>query len=437
MVVQCQKCGSNFETFPCHVKAGGAKGTLCPACRPTREDRKKQIAASCAQCGSPFTVKECEVRNNSTGRFYCTRKCMGAWRSVHLIGEAHHNFKAKIEVACSICGKTKSVYECNSKRQWFFCSGECRGEWIRRRNPRPSTRVAVPCAQCGIGVNRLPTSKYEKAFCGPTCHGLWRSTHGTGADNPNYRGGKEFPCEVCGKPVWVKPSHFNERRHYCSGECSDSVAGKFTSGELSPRWNGGTVKRECAVCGTPFEIKQAEAERAVGRYCSRRCAGRAHQSTESSVCQHCGAPFGIVPSQIGKARFCSRECQHASRRIPKPMRKLHARVHQLVYRALKKNKAGYRWEHLVGYTVDELKRHIESLFWPGMSWENMGEWHIDHCVPRSAFRFTKPTDPQFIECWSLSNLQPLWKLDNLRKSSRLGFVRGQIVPREEPQPVLQ
>ncbi len=59
---------------------------------------------------------------------------------------------------------------------------------------------------------------------------------------------------------------------------------------------------------------------------------------------------------------------------------------------------------VLGYSAESLKEHIEKLFTVGMSWENHGEWHIDHVIPVSYF--TKET-PVSIVC-GLSNLQPLW-----------------------------
>ena len=59
----------------------------------------------------------------------------------------------------------------------------------------------------------------------------------------------------------------------------------------------------------------------------------------------------------------------------------------------------------LGYSAIELKNHIESLFTPGMSWDNRSEWHIDHIRPVSSFDKDTPVN---IVC-ALSNLQPLWK----------------------------
>lgn len=68
---------------------------------------------------------------------------------------------------------------------------------------------------------------------------------------------------------------------------------------------------------------------------------------------------------------------------------------------------------LLGYSPKELKEHIEGLFQDGMSWDNYGEWHIDHRKPINAFIHEGITDPAVIN--ALDNLQPLWALDNLIK----------------------
>ena len=64
-------------------------------------------------------------------------------------------------------------------------------------------------------------------------------------------------------------------------------------------------------------------------------------------------------------------------------------------------------------------KHLEKQFVDGMSWDNYGKWHIDHLVPRIMFQFTDNTDLDFQRCWALSNLQPLWKTDNLHKSAKI------------------
>lgn len=83
------------------------------------------------------------------------------------------------------------------------------------------------------------------------------------------------------------------------------------------------------------------------------------------------------------------------------------------------SKCGRRTFDLLGYTVDELRAHLEKQFQPGMSWDNYGEWHIDHIIPLSVFNYETPDNLDFKRAWALSNLQPLWALDNIRKNNRL------------------
>lgn len=98
--------------------------------------------------------------------------------------------------------------------------------------------------------------------------------------------------------------------------------------------------------------------------------------------------------------------------------RLHDSCSAAIRAALKGNKCGYSWEFLVGYTIEQLKTHLENQFTDGMEWENYGKWHVDHIRPVSSFYFKSATDQDFLDCWSLSNLQPLWALDNIRKGNK-------------------
>lgn len=90
-----------------------------------------------------------------------------------------------------------------------------------------------------------------------------------------------------------------------------------------------------------------------------------------------------------------------------------------MYHALKAMKGFRRWRDLVGYGLDDLVQHLESKFTPGISWDNYGtEWHVDHIVPKSWFKYTSTDDPAFKECWALTNLQPKFRRDNQSKGNR-------------------
>jgi len=71
----------------------------------------------------------------------------------------------------------------------------------------------------------------------------------------------------------------------------------------------------------------------------------------------------------------------------------------------------------LGCSVEEFKTYIEDQFQEGMSWENHGEWHLDHIIPLSAFDLTN-RDEFLIAC-HFTNYQPLWATDNIRKGSKI------------------
>jgi hypothetical protein len=77
------------------------------------------------------------------------------------------------------------------------------------------------------------------------------------------------------------------------------------------------------------------------------------------------------------------------------------------------------WDELFDFTLEQLMAQLESMFKPGMSWENYGVWQVDHIRPISSFDIKAVNDSSFKECWSLSNLQPLWSTENQTKSAKI------------------
>jgi len=68
----------------------------------------------------------------------------------------------------------------------------------------------------------------------------------------------------------------------------------------------------------------------------------------------------------------------------------------------------------LGCTIPELQTYLESKFQSGMTWDNQGEWHIDHIKPLASFDLTN-REQLLIAC-HYSNLQPLWATENIVKS---------------------
>jgi hypothetical protein len=89
-----------------------------------------------------------------------------------------------------------------------------------------------------------------------------------------------------------------------------------------------------------------------------------------------------------------------------------------VYWCLKSGKGGRKTTDLLGYSTADLRAHLERQFVKGMSWDNYGEWHVDHIVPVASFKFESADDPEFQACWALTNLRPMWAAENIRKSNK-------------------
>lgn len=73
---------------------------------------------------------------------------------------------------------------------------------------------------------------------------------------------------------------------------------------------------------------------------------------------------------------------------------------------------------LVGCDMDYLMYHLQEQFTSGMSWDNYGAWHIDHIKPCSKFNLSSFDEQR--KCFNFTNLQPLWKIDNLKKANKYG-----------------
>ena len=110
-----------------------------------------------------------------------------------------------------------------------------------------------------------------------------------------------------------------------------------------------------------------------------------------------------------------------TRKANDPLYKLISNFRTAIYQVLKENNIGKNGHYfeILGYTPEELINHIEKQFKDGMTWDNYGDFHIDHKIPISSFNIKEIGDSEFMKCWSLSNLQPMWGEENIRKSNKI------------------
>ena len=104
------------------------------------------------------------------------------------------------------------------------------------------------------------------------------------------------------------------------------------------------------------------------------------------------------------------------RRKNNPNYKLRNNLRSRVWSALKGASKSAPTMELIGCSIDKLWNHLESKFEPWMTWDNYGEWHLDHIKPCASFDLTCPV--QQLACFHYTNLQPLSATDNLSKGAR-------------------
>ena len=125
-------------------------------------------------------------------------------------------------------------------------------------------------------------------------------------------------------------------------------------------------------------------------------------------------------NNIDKIRQIKRDYER-NRKASDPLYKLISNFRTAIYQVLKesnveKNKSYF---DILGYTPEELIIHLEKQFKDDMTWDNYGVWHVDHKLPITSFDIQEMGDEEFMKCWCLDNLQPMWGEENIRKSNKL------------------
>ena len=105
------------------------------------------------------------------------------------------------------------------------------------------------------------------------------------------------------------------------------------------------------------------------------------------------------------------------RRKTEPLFKLKNNYRNRLYDYYRGTNRSKRSEEIIGLSWIEFKLYIETKFLEGMSWDNYGEWHIDHIIPLCS----ASNDNDLEKLFHYSNCQPLWKKDNISKGGKIIF----------------
>jgi hypothetical protein len=114
----------------------------------------------------------------------------------------------------------------------------------------------------------------------------------------------------------------------------------------------------------------------------------------------------------------NKRCREKLKRETNPSYKLITNQRTRITGILKNHKTTKTLD-LLCCSAQFLRTYLESKFLDGMSWENYGKygWHVDHIIPCSSFDLTDSEQQK--KCFHYTNLQPLWAIDNLKKSNKI------------------
>jgi len=95
--------------------------------------------------------------------------------------------------------------------------------------------------------------------------------------------------------------------------------------------------------------------------------------------------------------------------------KINHSIGTAIWAALCGKKNGRRWQDIVGYSLVQLKCHLDKNMPEGRTWEEYmeGKLHLHHKIPREFFQFESSDDVEFKMCWRLENLVLLDAIENV------------------------
>lgn len=171
------------------------------------------------------------------------------------------------------------------------------------------------------------------------------------------------------------------------------------------------TKKICKKCGIEKEMKNFY----IGNHKNKKYV------YYRGNCKRCERQIKVEYRKLLSSKKRRRKYEKVysrERRKIDPAFKLKKDCSSIVRRVLNGDKRNYSLWKILPYNPNELKRHLESQFDENMSWNNHGiYWHIDHIIPQVMLKYDSLEHPNFLKCWSLSNLRPLKIEDNLHKSS--------------------
>jgi hypothetical protein len=185
-------------------------------------------------------------------------------------------------------------------------------------------------------------------------------------------------------------------------------------------------RKERRANRTPKQIKidqeKSKAHRTANKEAIRKKKKQEYERNKNSYIKRATA-WNKVNKKRRSEIISNYHQTHKNEPQYKILQVLRGRFYSAVVKQQKGKKASST-KNIIGCSIEELRKYLESKFEKDMSWSNLGMygWHIDHIIPCSYFDLTKPSEQK--KCFNYTNLQPLWAHDNLSKSNKLNWQKA-------------
>lgn len=178
-------------------------------------------------------------------------------------------------------------------------------------------------------------------------------------------------------------------------------------------------KKKCNICGLNKQLSDYPRDNALKTGYRGKC-----KKCSNTECRVYYSKNKVEISKTRKEYNSLKTTQEKVRKYINNKRQndIHYRIKDNLRRrinyAIKHSKKSKSTSELLGCTLQEFRKYIESLWQNNMNWDNYGKfgWHLDHIKPCASFDLSDPEQQKL--CFHYSNIQPLWAKDNWSKGSR-------------------
>lgn len=209
----------------------------------------------------------------------------------------------------------------------------------------------------------------------------------------NRKDGRSYTCKLCvsmlvQKTLNTRLTKYKENKDICESKiCAACHIQKFSTEFYKDIHTKCGVSSRCKSCTRTKNSSNAKRKECLSKY------RRAHKKHYA---------------ELKKQRY-KKDINFRLRCI------LGSRLSEAVRRKFKKGKT----IDLLGCSVDEFIKYIETKFIDKMSWNNYGKtgWELDHIKPLCSFDLSLKEEQE--KAMNFTNYQPLWVKDNQCKGGKV------------------